>query len=64
MRDLIRKTRKKKGLTQQELANKAGVSFSSLAKFEGGFTNKPYFEFVQKICKALDLDVNKITKKL
>lgn len=39
-------------MTQQELADKAGIHRVALAKLEGG-TNSPSWETVVKLCEAL-----------
>jgi predicted transcriptional regulator len=49
----VRKLRKRMGMTQQELARKAGVSQSLLAKIETGRIS-PGYERVRRIFAALD----------
>lgn len=49
----IKDIRKKAGLTQGQLASKAGVSQSLIAKIEAGLLD-PTFSNAQKIFKALD----------
>ena len=49
---IIKKERKKKGLTQTELAEAVGVSQAAIAKYEAG-VNEPSFEMVSNIAKVL-----------
>lgn len=53
----IRKTRKEKGLTQEELAERMGVTQSMVGQYE---TNKqpPKLDTLKKIAKALDVPEN------
>lgn len=64
--------RNKRGLTQQELANKIGKSINSVKKYESGYTNPP-IDVINKISAALEINViyllednttNKIIDKL
>jgi len=56
--DLVREARRRAGLTQRELAEKAGTTQSAIARLEGGRT-APSFETVLSLVRAcgLDLDV-------
>lgn len=58
---ILREKRLVLGLTQQQLANKAKVSFSQYQKFESGERNimTASFQNVCKVIRALDMDVNK-----
>lgn len=47
--------RKKKGLTQQELADKAHTSQSAIARLESGHHKNLTLAFLQKVCHALGL---------
>lgn len=49
----IQRIRKEKGLTQAELAKKAGLSEISIRKYENG-DRKPKIETLQRIASALD----------
>lgn len=53
----IVKYRKLKGLTQQELADRIGLSRSGLADIETG-RNKPYGDTIIRIAKALDVSTD------
>jgi len=55
--DLISKiieARKKKGLTQAELAKKVGTKQSAIARVESGISN-PTVYFLEKLANALDI---------
>lgn len=51
---LLQKARKKAGLTQQELCQKAGLSYSTLAKIERGAIKAPSIFTIQSIAGALN----------
>lgn len=53
--DSIKRIRKEKGMTQKQLATDAGVSETSIRKYEAG-KREPKKEAVQKIAKALGVD--------
>ena len=52
----IRELRKKKELTQEDLAYKAGLDYSYINQIENGKRN-PSMEAVEKIAKALGVKV-------
>lgn len=49
----VMRKRIEKGLTQKELAEKAGTKQSAISRLESGDYN-PSFDFLQKIAKALE----------
>lgn len=51
---LLQEARKKAGLTQQELCQKAGLSYSTLAKIERGAIKAPSIFTIQSIAGALN----------
>ena len=55
--DLIREARKRRGLTQHELADKLGTTQSAIARLESAAT-APTFDRVIEILRALDLDLD------
>lgn len=57
--DNIRRIRKEKGLTQSQLAKKAGISEISVRKYESG-KRKPKLETMEKIANALDVPLDEI----
>ena len=46
------KSRTKQGITQEELAKRAGTKQSNISRFEGGNYN-PSLEFMQKLAQGL-----------
>jgi FMN phosphatase YigB (HAD superfamily)/DNA-binding XRE family transcriptional regulator len=55
---LLQEARKKAGLTQQELCQKAGLSYSTLAKIERGAIKAPSIFTIQSIAGALNTNLN------
>lgn len=56
---IFKDARKKNGLTQLEVANKAGIYPNTYAKIERG-EQIPSFATVKKIAKVLDINVSDI----
>jgi len=54
----IKKLRKKAGLTQERLAIKAGIPYTTLAKIEIGVIKKPSIQAIQKIANALNISID------
>lgn len=52
----IKEFRESKNLTQQQMADKIGISLSFYSKIEAGF-KKPSYNFIKKVTEAFD-DVN------
>ena len=52
----IKKARKAKGLTQEELAKSLGVSFAMIGQYERGERN-PKYETLQRIADALNVNI-------
>lgn len=57
---LLQEARKKAGLTQQELCQKAGLSYSTLAKIERGAIKAPSIFTIQSIAGALNTNLNEL----
>lgn len=55
--DNIRNSRKKKNMTQKELAEKIGVSHNTISDWESG-NHKPDADSIMLLCKVLDVDAN------
>ena len=53
----IKRLRTKQGLSQDDLARKAELKYSTLAKIEGDFVTKPGVQMVAKIAKVLGVSV-------
>ena len=57
----IIEARKRKGLTQEELAQKIGTKQSAIARVESGNAN-PTIAFLEKLASALDSDLTILFK--
>jgi len=55
--DNIKKLRAKLGLTQDDLAKKADIKYTTLMKVESGTVNKPSVQTMAKIAKALGVSI-------
>lgn len=55
---LLQDARKRAGLTQQELCQRAGLSYSTLAKIERGAIKSPSIFTIQSIASALNTSLN------
>jgi len=58
----IRKLRAKLGLTQDDLAKKADIKYTTLMKVESGVVNKPSVQTMAKIAKALGVAIEDLLK--
>lgn len=56
----LQDARKAAGLTQQELCQKSGLSYSTLAKIERGAIKSPSIFTIQSIAAALSTDLNNL----
>jgi transcriptional regulator with XRE-family HTH domain len=56
----IKKFRKEKNMTQQELAEKSGLSFTALTKIEQGKAIKPRIQTIEKLADALNVSIDKL----
>ena len=59
----IKKLRKQHNLSQEELAKKAGVTYSTLIKLESGVNKNPTIKTVQQIAAALGVNLDELTKE-
>lgn len=59
----IKKLRKKHKLSQEELAKKAGITYSTLIKVESGANDNPRIKTLMKIAKALEVSIDKLVGK-
>ena len=55
--DNVKKLRKKNGLTQDALARKADIPYTTLTKLESNVVKKPSVQTIAKIAKALNVDI-------
>lgn len=58
----IKELRLKKGFSQDELARKADVPYTTLTKIEVGVIKKPSVFVVAKIAKALNISLDQLIK--
>ena len=58
----IKKMRAKLGLTQDDLAKKADVKYTTLMKVESGTVNRPSAQTMNKIAKALGVLIEDLIK--
>ena len=58
----IKKLRKEKALTQDNLARKAGIPYTTLAKLESNVVKRPSVQIVAKIAWALGVSIEKLIK--
>jgi transcriptional regulator with XRE-family HTH domain len=59
----IKKLRKQRKLSQEELAKKAGVTYSTLIKLESGVNQNPTIKTIQQIAAALEVSLDELTRK-
>lgn len=55
--DKIKKCRLKAGLTQEKLARKADISYTTLTKMESGVIKNPSVKVVAKIASILNVAI-------
>lgn len=58
----IKKMRTKLGLTQDDLAKKADIKYTTLMKVESGTVNKPSGQTMDKIARALGVSIEELLK--
>lgn len=58
----IKKLRKEKGLSQDKLSRLADVAHATIIKIESGGIKSPTIDTVQKIAKALEVQVDDLLK--
>ncbi len=59
----IKKYRKKLGLSQDQLARKADIPYSTYLKIESGYTPNPSIQNVANIAKALNVSIDHLINK-
>lgn len=60
--DKIKQLRNKQGLTQDELARKADLPYTTLTKIETNVITKPSIQTVVKIAKGLGVSLDDLMK--
>jgi transcriptional regulator with XRE-family HTH domain len=59
----LKKLRKQRKLSQEELAKKSGVTYSTLIKLESGVNKNPTIRTIQQIAAALEVTLDELTCK-
>src|SRR5947209_6132768 len=59
---LVKDLRDKKGWTQEELAEKSGLSIRAIQRIEAGETKRPNSDTLQRLATALEIDVAELQK--
>ena len=59
----IKHYRKEKGMTQDDLARKANIKYSTLAKLESKHVVNPRMETLIKIAEGLEITIDDLIKK-
>lgn len=54
--------RRQFNLSQEELARKAGITYSTMIKIESGLNKNPTLQTLIKLSKALNLTIDEIIK--
>ncbi len=57
----IKAWRNKKGLTQDALAKKADIPYTTLSKIESDVIKNPTLDSISKIAKGLDVGLDELT---
>lgn len=60
--DKIKQLRNKQGLTQDELARKSDLPYTTLTKIETNVITKPTIQTVMKISKGLGISIDDLMK--
>ena len=58
----IKRLRTKQGISQDDLARKAELKYSTLAKIEGDLEKKPGVQMIAQIAKVLGVSVEDLLK--
>lgn len=57
---IIKELRKKRKISQEELAKQAGITYSTLIKIESGANDNPTMKTMKKIANALDVSLDEL----
>ncbi len=60
--DKIKQLRNKQGLTQDKLARKSDLPYTTLTKIESNVITKPTIQTVMKIAKGLGITIDNLMK--
>ena len=56
----IKQLRKKHNLSQEQLAQKAGITYSTLIKMESGLNKNPTLETLRKISNVFKIKIDEL----
>ena len=59
----LKKLRKLRNLSQEELARKAGITYSTLIKLESGANKNPTIKTLQQLARALEVTLDELVKE-
>jgi len=59
----IKEYRKKKGWSQQKLAEKSGLSFNTITRIEQGIGNSPTLKTLLKLADVLEVGLDELAGK-
>ncbi len=59
----IKKLRKKQNLSQEQLAQKAKITYSTLIKIESGLNKNPTLETLTKLSKIFKVKIDELVGK-
>lgn len=60
--DKVRQLRNKRELTQDQLARKCDIPYTTFTKIESNVITKPSIQTVEKIAKGLGMTIDKLLK--
>ena len=61
--DNIKRYRAKMSLSQDQLARKAGITYSTLTKLESGVNQNPKVKTLQQLAQALEVTLDELMKE-
>jgi HTH-type transcriptional regulator, competence development regulator len=56
----VRELRKAQGMSQRELADRAGIDFTYLSKIENGHMEPPSEQVIRRVAEELDADADEL----
>jgi transcriptional regulator with XRE-family HTH domain len=59
----IRKTRKDAGISQEELARRAGIGFAAVSRLERGVSHDPHYSTLLNLADALGVPVEALIRE-
>lgn len=63
LKENIKRYRKEKNLSQEELAKKAGITYTTLTKIESGHNDNPTVKTLQQIAQALEVTLDDLMRE-